>query len=343
MNEPITKSSDSINKKRRQSAKSEKISSEKISDDGTDHSEQEQYRQLADAMPQIVWSARPDGYLNYYNRRWFEYTGMTLEETQGWGWQPVLHPDDVERCVNVWSEAVSSGEPYEIEYRFKRASDGQYRWHLGRALPVRDKDGKIIKWYGTCTDIDDHKKTETELLAAREEMEKRVTLRTHELTNAFAALAQSEERFRSVTQSANDAIIAADSRGLILTWNKGAQNIFGYTETEAVGQPLTIIMPERYRSAHMAGMARHNATGETKVIGRTVELTGLRKDGREFPIELSLGTWKTGQDVFYSSIIRDITQRKYFEDALKESERKLFQLMDAMPVAVFVTDAAGKP
>ncbi|MEG4305616.1 PAS domain S-box protein [Microcoleus sp. D3_18a_C4] len=116
------------------------------------------YRVLAEAIPQIVWTATADGWLDYYNQRWFEYTGLTLEETQGWGWQPVLHPDDVENCLERWKTSVQTGRTYEVEYRFKRASDGAYRWHLGRALPVRDAEGKIIKWFGTCTDIDDRQR-----------------------------------------------------------------------------------------------------------------------------------------------------------------------------------------
>jgi PAS domain S-box-containing protein len=119
---------------------------------------EERYRYLADSMPQIVWTARPDGYHDYYNRRWFEYTGLTLEQTEGWGWQPVLHPDDVERCLRRWATAVQTGEAYEIEYRFRRASDGQYHWHLGRAVPMRNERGEIVKWFGTCTDIDDQKR-----------------------------------------------------------------------------------------------------------------------------------------------------------------------------------------
>ena len=120
------------------------------------------YRFLAEAIPQIVWTAQPDGYLDYYNQRWFDYTGMALEQTQGWGWQDVLHPDDLQQCLDRWNYAVETGETYEIEYRFKRASDGEYRWHLGRGLPVRDKDNRIIKWFGTCTDIDEQKRVEEE-------------------------------------------------------------------------------------------------------------------------------------------------------------------------------------
>jgi len=126
------------------------------------------FRMLTEVMPQIVWTARPDGFLDYYNAHWVEYTGMTIEQTQGWGWQPVLHPDDLDNCVAIWTESVRTGQSYEVEYRFKRASDGAYRWHLGRALPLRDETGNIIKWFGTCTDIDDQKRTEETLREAQQ-------------------------------------------------------------------------------------------------------------------------------------------------------------------------------
>lgn len=117
------------------------------------------FRQLADSMPQIVWTARPDGYLDYYNRRWYEYTGFN----EGFGdnsWLPILHPDDVQICLDTWYRSVRTGQPYQIEYRFHdRHSPGQYRWFLGRALPVRNNRGKIVKWFGTCTDINDTKQS----------------------------------------------------------------------------------------------------------------------------------------------------------------------------------------
>ena len=134
---------------------------EQVARESAEASEQ-RYRALANAMPQIVWTATPEGWLDYYNQRWFDYTGMTLEQTQGWGWQPVLHPDDVQKCIDLWNQAVETGESYEIEYRFKRASDGEYRWHLGRAFPMRDDKGQIVKWFGTCTDIHERKSAEEE-------------------------------------------------------------------------------------------------------------------------------------------------------------------------------------
>jgi PAS domain S-box-containing protein len=120
---------------------------------------EQRYRDLADAMPLVVWIAGPDGAVEYFSRRWYDYTALTVEQTLGWGWQVVIHPDDRQLCVDRWSESIRSGTPFEIEYRWKRA-DGSYRWHLGRALPVRDQDGQVAYWVGTGTDIDDQKRAE---------------------------------------------------------------------------------------------------------------------------------------------------------------------------------------
>lgn len=118
------------------------------------------YRVLAEAIPQMVWTSAADGVTDYFNQRWSDYTGLTLEESRGWGWEQVLHPDDLEATVETWTRSFQSGEQYEIEYRLRRGSDGSYRWHLGRAYPLRDPDGAISKWFGTCTDIDDQKRAE---------------------------------------------------------------------------------------------------------------------------------------------------------------------------------------
>ena len=135
------------------------------------------YGFLADVMPQIVWTAKPDGNIDYYNQRWFDYTGMSLEQTQGQGWQLVVHPDDLQHCVDHWTRAIVTGREYEVEYRFKRASDGAYRWHLGRAFPLRGQTGKIVQWVGTSTDINDQKR-------ARDDLEERVAGRSAELADA---------------------------------------------------------------------------------------------------------------------------------------------------------------
>ena len=129
------------------------------------------YRFLVDAIPQLVWTARPDGGLDYVNQRSLEFLNCTFAQLTEWGWQDVLHPEDLQLCLKHWRNSLATGEPYEIEFRM-RASDGEYRWHLAKALPFRDEDGKILKWFGTTTDIAETKRTEVALQVARIEAER---------------------------------------------------------------------------------------------------------------------------------------------------------------------------
>lgn len=115
------------------------------------------FRTLADTMPQMFWVTQPDGYHEYYNQRWYDYTGKTLEQTRGEGWQDIVHPDDVERTIEVWQNSLRTGKTYDIECRLLRAADGEYRWHLVRAFPLRNQEDQIVKWFGSCTDIHDQK------------------------------------------------------------------------------------------------------------------------------------------------------------------------------------------
>jgi two-component system sensor histidine kinase/response regulator len=156
----------------------------------------ERYNFLADTVPQIIWTARPDGGLDYYNKAWFDYTGLTLEETRDWGWGVVLHPDDLQHAIDLWTRSFTTGENYEVEYRFKRGSDGAYRWHLGRALPMRDELGEIVQWVGTCTDIDDARCSKEMLQTANDELGLRVRERTSELHAAKEA-AETANRAKS--------------------------------------------------------------------------------------------------------------------------------------------------
>ncbi|ATB31245.1 PAS domain-containing sensor histidine kinase [Melittangium boletus] len=120
--------------------------------------EREQFRQLAEALPQIVWTARPDGVQDYLNQRWFEYTGLSAEESQGDAWMRAFHPDDLPEHETRWRHSLATSEPFEVEKRCRRL-DGVWRWFLVRAIPVRDPQGRVIRWFGTCTDIDDQKRT----------------------------------------------------------------------------------------------------------------------------------------------------------------------------------------
>ncbi|BDI34450.1 hypothetical protein CCAX7_65010 [Capsulimonas corticalis] len=163
-----------------------------------------QYRFLADMMPQIVWTSRPDGNLDYYNQRWYDYTGMTFVQTKDWGWKDVIHPNDFENCARRWSRAVETGGDYEVEYRLRRGADNQYRWHLGRAYPFLGPDKEVLYWVGTCTDIDDYKQAEETLRRTHDELELRVNDRTVELAAINQELHEEIAERRRVEAALND-------------------------------------------------------------------------------------------------------------------------------------------
>jgi PAS domain S-box-containing protein len=140
----------------------------------------ERYRFMAEQMPQIVWTSTPDGNRDYYNQRWYDYTGLTFDESKDSGWQRSLHPDDSENSTR-WAQTCTGGSEYEVECRIKRAAEGVYRWHLGRASPLRNADGQIVQWVGTFTDIHDHKRAAQDLIQAHATLERRVLERTTEL------------------------------------------------------------------------------------------------------------------------------------------------------------------
>lgn len=138
------------------------------------------FRVLADAMPQMVWSTQPDGFHDYYNARWYEFTGVPAGSTDGEGWNDMFHADDQERAWAVWRHSLETGEPYEIEYRLKHHS-GVYRWTLGRAVAVRDEQGEITRWFGTLTDIDELKRLEQGRELVSQEL-------SHRIKNIFAVI-----------------------------------------------------------------------------------------------------------------------------------------------------------
>lgn len=138
------------------------------------------FRAIADSMPQMVWSTQPDGFHDYYNARWYEFTGVPAGLTDGEGWNGMFHPEDQERAWARWRHSLETGEPYEIEYRLRR-QDGVYRWTLGRAQPIRDETGEITRWFGTCTDIDDLKRIELGKELLSHEL-------SHRIKNIFAVV-----------------------------------------------------------------------------------------------------------------------------------------------------------
>ncbi|HZV34078.1 MAG TPA: PAS domain S-box protein [Verrucomicrobiae bacterium] len=139
------------------------------------------FRKLADAMPQIVWTARANGQVDYFNNRWYEYTGLPAGSLGEHGWMAVLHPEDCERCLEGWKKSIAGGRQFEAECRLQERRTGRYRWHLVRVVPNLDDQDCVLSWFGTCTDIDDQKRVEGEIRELNSALEKRVAERTAQL------------------------------------------------------------------------------------------------------------------------------------------------------------------
>lgn len=244
-------------------------------------------RGLADAMPQIVWAARHDGHVDYFNSRWYEFTGFERSKSGDASWTPILHPDDLQRCLDVWYRSVSTGQPYEIQYRFLDRKEGRYRWHLGRALPLRDESGRIFRWFGTSTDIDD--------------------LRSVEEERAYLA---------TMVQSTRDAIVGHDPEGLITFWNAGAERLFGYSAMEAIGRSTSFLIPPGREAESEAALERASL-GEA---GAPFESVRVTKGGRSIDVAITLSPIKSDSSrvIGFSMIARDITERKEAEAAIRQ-------------------------
>ena len=180
-----------------------------------------QLEAITNSIEQMIWSTRPDGFHDFYNQRWYEYTGMPSESTDGEAWNAMFHPDGQERAWAVWRHSLATGEPYYIEYRLRHRS-GQYRWVLGRAHAAKDDAGRIIRWYGTCTDIQDILETREVLGRSRDELEHLVERRTLERDSAW--------------KYSRDLQVVVGVDGIIRAANRAWLSILGWEPTEVVGR-----------------------------------------------------------------------------------------------------------
>ena len=255
------------------------------------HRESEaRFHTLADNIAQLAWMADETGYLFWYNKRWFDYTGTTLDEMKGWGWRKVHHPDHVDRVVAKVSRCFETGEVWEDTFPL-RGRDGNYRWFLSRAMPIRGQNGKVLRWFGTNTDITEH------MLEAER--------------NAQLA---------TIVGTSPDAIISLGQDGTVLSWNPGAEQMFGYTADEIVGTSERVLFTED-ADEEFEEKYRHLRHGEH--VSR--DAVRRRKDGTLIDVAINAAPMRTpeGRIVGFSAVLRDISERKRTEKHLRVVMREL--------------------
>jgi PAS domain S-box-containing protein len=245
------------------------------------------FRVLAEAIPQIVWATTRDGTPQYFNQRWFEYTGAPANSQDAWPER--VDPEYLDRTLAAWKSSLSSGIPFVAETRL-RDSAGNYRWHLGRALPLRNERGEISRWLGTFTDIHDQKRAEEAL-----------------------------SRLAAIVESSEDAIYSKDLDGHIKSWNRGAEKMYGYSAAEMVGQPVSRLTPSDrlHENADILELLRRGESIEH------IETIRVRKDGTSVEVSMAISPVRNaaGEVIGASTIARDITERNRAAEALRKTEK----------------------
>jgi PAS domain S-box-containing protein len=273
------------------------------------------FRTLADSVPQMVWMCTPDGLNVYFNQRWVDYTGMSLAESYGRGWNTPFHPDDRQPAWDAWNRATETGEMYRVESRL-RAADGSYRWFLMRGMPLRDAAGRIVKWFGTCTDIDDLKRGEETLRKLNEELEQRVEERT-------AKLRESEQRLALALRASHEGVWDWNVETGAVWYSSRHMEMLGYTDSEI--EPRASAFENLL---HPGDRVRFHDAVEAVLRGEReyeIEFRLRHKEGHYVDI-LSCGfpirRKPNGPIVRIVGTHLDLTERKRAEEALRASEER---------------------
>jgi PAS domain S-box-containing protein len=275
------------------------------------------FHELADNISHFAWTADQAGGRYWYNKRWYEYTGTTPEEMQGWGWQKVHHPDHVDRVANRIRQSFNDGRSWEDTFPL-RCRDGSYRWFLSRALPIRNEAGDIVRWFGTNTDVTEQIQAEESLRELNETLEERVEVETRERL-----------RIWNVSQ---DLLVVADLRGMYLSVNPAWTATLGWSEPDLLGKTSQWLLhpDDRERTSAETG---HLAAGRKTL---RFENRFRHKDGSYRWI-----SWKAVRDrERIYAMGRDVTELKNAENALREARLELAQVTQRTRVAAMAAAIA---
>jgi two-component system sensor histidine kinase/response regulator len=254
---------------------------------------EQRWRSLTEALPQLVWSATPNGACDYFSTQWTQHTGVPESDLLGWRWMETLHPDDREPTRKIWTNSVAGRGAYDVEYRIRR-SDGEYRWFKTRGVPIPDSGGNVFKWFGTCTDITDLRRTEE-------------------------ALRESEERFRGTFENAGVGIAHTHPTGRLLRVNEKFCAIVGYPRAELLQKTFQDITHPEDLTVSVGSLATV-MRGESAVVGH--EKRYIRKDGSPVWVELftSLQRNAAGQSSYAIAVIHDISERRRLDSELRRAK-----------------------
>lgn len=273
------------------------------------HSEQ-QFRTVAESMPQIVWTALPNGSVDYYNKRWAEFSGIPQTKGYNWGWQPILHIEDQKRTVDAWKTAVETGELYECEHRLKR-EDGEFRWFLSRGLPLRNSQGEIIKWFGTATDI-------------------------HEQKQVQEALRQSEQKFRIAVDNIPDTFVIYDAERRLQFMNVAGLHRVQKPLEALIGLRDEEIYPPEVTNNFLPFLLWSVETLTTQSFECTITLPSY---GTYTAITSYIPLLNDRGELYQIlGISHDISKRKSAEEALRLSLERFRIALENSPIAVFNQD-----